>query len=115
VVLPTADRDIHITGIDLDCASPTACLFRRDQDRSATAEGVKNQIPALGTIPDRICDKRDWLDRRMHRQFVKTTGTHGIHPVIVPDVASMPTILAKLERIDVGCRSVLPGEDEFML
>ena len=43
------------------------------------------------------------------------SGAHGADAIVFPDVRAVPTVLAKLEVIDVGSRTRFPDEDEFVL
>jgi len=51
----------------------------------------------------------------MHREFVHAARAHVLTSVIVPNVGSMPAILAKLKIIDVRRGTILPDKYHFVL
>src|SRR6202022_965322 len=84
-------------------------------DCAAAAERVEDKVTPFGAVPDCVGDKANWFDRRVHLQFVHSLRPKRIDPGIIPDVGAIAPVLAKLEIIEVGGRSRLPAEDQFVL
>ena len=105
--LPTTDRHIAVMWIDFDSAGATARTFRRDKNRPTAAKGIENEITAPRTIPDRIGNHRDRLDRRMALQFLQATTLERINAGIFPNISARSTVLTKLEIVEVLARGCI--------
>jgi hypothetical protein len=44
----------------------------------------------------------------MHGQLFQPSGTHSVDPGIIPDIAAVPTMLAKLEIVQMRSGPGLP-------
>ena len=115
VMFPAPDSHVDIHRIKLDRAGAATSLFRRDQDGSAATKGIEHQTAALRAILYRVGNKCHRLYSRMHRELVHSTRSHGIDPVIIPHIASVPAILAEFKSVDVRRRTVLPDEYHLVL
>ena len=62
-VLPTFDRDVDVARINLDQAGSAPRLLGGDQGGAGAPERIEDDAVAVGTIPNRIGDKGDRLDR----------------------------------------------------
>lgn len=89
VLLPAPNRYIDVPWVKLDRSSASTCLFRGDQNSSAAAKGIENETTSPGAILDRVGNHRYRLYGRMHGQFVQTSGSHGIHTIVIPHVCAM--------------------------
>jgi hypothetical protein len=109
------NRDIDVLRVKLNRSRASTRLFRGDQNRSAAAKGIENETPPLRAILNRVNDHRNGLHRRVHGQFIHSSGSHGIYTVIVPHVRAMPPILAQFEGVEVRSRAILPDKDHLVL
>ena len=109
--LPAADGQIAIARIDLDSACCASSSLSSKKDRSATAEGVKNEIAPARTIANRIGDQADRLWRRMIS--LCAGGRDGARSAL-PDVRTRAAVLSKLEVVDMLSATALPEKHQLM-
>src|SRR6266404_7944227 len=113
--LPAPNRNVDIGRVDFQGTGLAASSLRGNQDCAAAAKRVEDEVAPSGAVPDCLGDKANWLDCRVHLQFVHSLRAKRIDPGIVPDVGAAAPVLAKLEIIEVRSRSRLPDEDQFVL
>src|SRR5438552_3928859 len=62
---PALDRNVDISGIDLQAAKPAPVTFASDQARARAEKNVEHQITPAGHIPDGVGHEGGWLHSRM--------------------------------------------------
>jgi hypothetical protein len=90
VFKPAGDR-VAIVGVEFDAIAAPPSLFRGDQRRPASGEGVKDNAPTLGAIKDRVGDQRQWLNRRVHGKFGIPIVAKAARASIVPNIGAVAT------------------------
>ena len=85
-ILPTAYDQFAISGIDFDYPGFATCALGSNDGRSAAGKGIKDQAASAGTVPDRIRDKRNRLDRGVHGKFVHATPLERVYAGVVPNI-----------------------------
>src|ERR1700730_11990178 len=78
--LPAPHDYVAIFGLILDAPRLTTGLFSGDKRAAAAGKWVEHDRAALGDVPDRVRQHGHGLDGRMHRQFVKASGSEGVTP-----------------------------------
>src|SRR5262249_31696595 len=68
LLLPAGDRDVDITGVELESVGDTAGVLGCDDRRAAAGEGVEYEIAPPCAVPDRVRHQGHRLHGRMHRQ-----------------------------------------------
>src|ERR1700740_3430001 len=96
--LPSADGQIAIPGINFYSSCHASCPLGSQKDRSATAEGVENEIAPTRTVPNRISNQADRFRRRVMSLLVGgVSGRCGVFP----DVGARAAMLSELKIVDV--------------
>src|ERR1700674_3232862 len=112
-VLPTFDRDVDVARINLDQAGSAPRLLGGDQGGAGAPERIEDDTVAVGTIPNRIGDKGDGLDRGVQRQLALRRAAQDVLARIVPDVRSIPAETAEFYVVDV--RRISSLEHKYQL
>src|SRR5260221_116321 len=95
------------------CMTPS--LFRGDDGRAATGEGVQYDFCTPRDVPDGVGNHRDRLDRGMHREFIKASGTERIDAGIFPNICPVAAVLAKLKRVGMRGTAALEYKTKLVL
>jgi len=84
--LPATDGDIDETRLELQHIGFAAYTLRRQECCSRPAEGIEDDVAALGYVLHCIGDQRHRLDGRMCPQIVETPSPERIDNRIMPDI-----------------------------
>lgn len=112
--LPPPDRDIDVSRINLDQPGSAACSLGRDQARASAAKRIEKDPVPIGTIADCIGNEANRLDRGMQRKLV-FRAPWNVLARIVPNVRSVPTMLAEPDIVDVGRGPDFEDKNQFVL
>src|SRR6202022_3281015 len=94
---PEPNGNVDVGWVDFQRARLAAGSLCGNQDCAAAAERVEDEVTPFGAIPDCVGDEADWLDRRVHLQFVHSLRPKRIYPGIIPDVGAVASGPAQLE------------------
>lgn len=109
------DDDVAIGRVELNAVTGTSGLFRGDQCGSAAAERVEHDAAAVRAIQDGVGDQRNRLHSGVRSEVLHSILTEAVGARISPDVRPVAPVLAKLDVVDVGGRTVLEDEHAFVL
>jgi hypothetical protein len=86
--LPTPDRDVDITGLNLQGPSMPADAFGGEQSGAGTGKGVEDDGVALRAVLDRVSNQRHRFNGRMGLQVIHPPGAKGVGTGVFPDVGA---------------------------
>src|SRR3954469_18448740 len=116
-VLPPANDDVDILGIELKAIADAAGSFGCNHRAAASQKTVENDVTASRAVHNGIGNHSDGLHRRMQRKKTAffVAATEGNRRRILPHIGAVSTKLTKLDVVDMRSSTSLEHKDELML
>src|SRR4029450_6238407 len=100
--LPTPDRDVDITGVNLQGPGMPTDAFGSEQRGAGARKCVEDDGVALRAVLDGISNQRDRFNSRMSPQVVHPPGAKRVGTSVFPHVGARAAVTTKLDGVEVG-------------
>src|ERR1700738_5179151 len=90
-LLPSRDRNVDISGLNLQAVGDTPHFLGRQENGARTRELVQHHVATSGAIEKRVSDQCSGLDGWVNGERLHPASAARVHAGIIPNVRTIAT------------------------